>query len=206
MSKKLKFYFVTLLTFSRFPLVVAFFISAIFHSCKPDNAVFFFAFFSLVLSALTDLVDGYYARKFNVVTKFGAHADPLMDKFFYLATMPMLVFVAILNGHLRHGILLLILTFLFLSRDQWVTFLRSIGSMYNVSGAAHWAGKLRTAITFPMICVIYYFEEAPAQIQFLHSYFIYIFEAVALIINMVSLVVYTKKYYPCLKKSADVEF
>ncbi len=123
MSKKMKFYFVTLLTFSRFPLVVAFFIGAVFHAWRPNTIVFALSFASLILSALTDLLDGYYARKFNVVTKFGAHADPLMDKFFYLATLPLLVFVAIHNDHLRHGTLLLVLTFLFLSRDQWVTFL-----------------------------------------------------------------------------------
>ncbi len=205
MSKRIKFYFVTLLTFSRFPLVVCFFISAIVHAWTPDNAVFFFAFASLILSALTDLFDGYYARKFDVVTKFGAHADPLMDKFFYLATMPLLVFVAIHKDHLHHGVVLLILTVLFLSRDQWVTFLRSIGSMYNVSGAAHWAGKLRTAITFPLICVIYFYEAAPDEYQFLHRYFVYLFEAVAFAINFISLAIYTKKYYPYLKKSANVD-
>ncbi|OVE76215.1 hypothetical protein BVX97_02155 [bacterium E08(2017)] len=204
MSRKGKFYFVTLLTFSRLPLVVAFFISAIYHAWKPGNGLFFFTFSLLILSALTDLFDGYFARKFEVVTKFGAHADPLMDKFFYLATLPLLVFVAMRNEHLCHGVILVTLTFLFLSRDQWVTFLRSIGSMYNVSGAANWAGKLRTAITFPLICVIYYFEAAPDKYQFLHRYFVYAFEVFALVINMISLTVYTKKYFPYLKKSAEL--
>lgn len=204
MSKKIQFYFVTLLTFSRFPLVVCFFAAAMVNTVRPATGIFIFAFSMLVLSALTDLFDGYFARKYNVVTKFGAHADPLMDKFYYLATMPLLVFVAVHNGHIRHGMILLVLTFLFLSRDQWVTFLRSIGSIYNISGAASWAGKLRTAVTFPLICVIYFFEAAPERIQFLNRTFVYLFEAVALAINILSLVTYTIKYYPYLKKSAKV--
>ena len=206
MSKRVKFYFVTSLTFSRFPLVVCFLISAIVYALKPPSCgLFIFTFSALVLSALSDLVDGYCARKFDVVTKFGAHADPLMDKFFYLATMPLLVFAAVNNGSIKHGITLLILTFLFLSRDQWVTFLRSIGSMYNVSGAANWAGKLRTAVTFPMICVAYYYEEAPDNIQFLNKWFVYAFEGIALAINIISQIVYTKKYWPYLKQSAEVD-
>ena len=207
MSKKSKLAFVTFLTFVRFPLVLLFFAGAIVYTNPEYRYAWLFAvtFACLVLSAVTDLFDGYFARKFHVVTQFGAHVDPLMDKFFYLASLPLLVFVTAVNGHLVYSTAMLVLTLFFLARDQWVTFLRSIGSIYNVSGKANWSGKLRTALNFPMICVVYYFEEAPRQVQFVPALFAHAFVAVTLVITAISLFVYTKHYWPYLKKAASVD-
>jgi len=202
--RQLHFGFVTFLTFIRFPLVTLFLISAVYNAWKPETWIFFMAWGMLIFAALTDLFDGYFARKLNVETSLGAHADPLMDKFFYLSTMPLLIFVASQNGNTIHSTFLLFLTFFFLARDQWVTFLRSIGSIYNISGKANWSGKLRTCINFPLICAIYHLEESPAKYQFLPPLLVYFFEGVSLVITVVSLYIYTKYYWPQLKKSASL--
>jgi CDP-diacylglycerol--glycerol-3-phosphate 3-phosphatidyltransferase len=202
MNSRSKLWFVMLLTFVRFPLVLLFFTGAVIHSLHPHTWLFWLTFAALIAAAMTDFLDGYYARKFGVVTRLGAHADPLMDKFFYLASLPLLVFVATKDGHLPHGVFLLVLTLLFLARDQWVTFLRSIGSMYNVSGSANWSGKLRTCINFPLICSIYYFEESP--FPFVNAVFLYVFESAALVVNTLSLYVYTARYWPYLRSSTDM--
>jgi len=201
-DRQYQLYLVTLLTFLRFPLVMIFFAGAIVHTWEPRNWLFFASFIALIASAVTDLFDGLLARRFDVQTEFGAHADPLMDKFFYLATFPLLVFVATINGHTSHAVFLLVLTVLFLTRDQWVTFLRAIGSIYNVSGGAHWSGKVRTALNFPLICAIYYFEEAPEMIQLDVWPLLLTFEIIGLIVNMISLYMYTSYYWPYLRKSA----
>lgn len=203
MGTRSKLNLVMVLTFVRFPLVLLFFGLALIY-VKNDNRpwLFVLALGSLILSAVTDIFDGYLARKFQVVTKFGAHADPLMDKLFYLSTLPLLVFVATRNNHLSHAIFLLVMTVFFLARDQWVTFLRSIGSMYAVSGSANWAGKLRTIINFPMICAVYYFEEAPARWEWIPPWLMHSFEGVAFVINFVSLYIYSRQYWPYLEKSA----
>jgi CDP-diacylglycerol--glycerol-3-phosphate 3-phosphatidyltransferase len=205
-SSRIKLAFVTFLTVVRFPLVLLFFAGAIVHAVTPpaERSTWLFALSltALIASAVTDLFDGYFARHFKVETRFGAHADPLMDKFFYLSTFPVLVFVATINQHLPHAIFLLVLTMLFLTRDQWVTFLRSIGSMHNVKGNANWSGKLRTCINFPLICAIYHFEAAPTPLVpplLLHSA-----EVVALIVNLVSVYVYTRHYWPSLRTSVDI--
>lgn len=216
MSKNAKLAFVTFLTVVRLPLVLLFFAGAIVHARTPAPWLFWITFLALVLSALTDLFDGYYARKFKVVTQFGAHVDPLMDKFFYLASMPLLVYVMALHAsatpaaaiHDRathHATAMLILTLVFLARDQWVTFLRSIGAIYQASGKANWSGKLRTALNFPMICVVYYHEEAPAAIQFIPDLFAYAFVLLTLIITILSLFIYTRHYWPYLRKAATVD-
>ena len=43
-----------------------------------------FVFGLIVLGGLTDYFDGYFARKLNLKTKFGAIIDPLIDKIFLL--------------------------------------------------------------------------------------------------------------------------
>jgi len=207
MTKKSKLAFVTFLTFVRFPLVLLFFAGAIVYNSLDTKPLWLFAliFAALVSSALTDLLDGYFARKFKVTTQFGAHVDPLMDKFFYLASLPLLIFLTARNGNITYSTYMLVLTLFFLARDQWVTFLRSIGSLYNVSGKANWSGKLRTALNFPMICVVYYREEAPQNIQFFPPELAYAFVGVTIIITIISLFIYNKQYWPYLCKAASVD-
>ena len=43
-----------------------------------------FAFIVTVISALTDCFDGWYARKNNVTSEFGAMLDTIADKLFIL--------------------------------------------------------------------------------------------------------------------------
>ncbi len=206
MKQKHKLAFVTFLTFVRFPLVLLFFAGAIVHSYRPTTSLFFLTFFCLVFSALTDLFDGYYARKLGVVTTFGAHVDPLMDKFFYLASLPLLVYIMALRGQHHLASAMLLLTLIFLARDQWVTFLRSIGSIYQADGKANWSGKLRTALNFPMICIVYYVEEAPAAYRHLIPRPIaYAFVLLTLGLTIMTLFVYTKQYWPYIRRSAKVE-
>ena len=52
----------------------------------------------LAVSALTDLFDGRLARRWGVVSRIGALADPLMDKLFYVATLPTATFAALWLG------------------------------------------------------------------------------------------------------------
>ncbi len=193
---------VTFLTVARFPLILVFFACAIVYTRVESLWLFVVAFTSLVASAVTDLFDGMLARRFDVETQFGAHADPLMDKFFYLTTLPLLIFIAMDNGDMQQAVILLLMTLMFLTRDQWVTFLRSIGAIYNVSGGAHWAGKLRTAINFPLLGAIYVYEECP--IQFIPQPLLIFAEIVALTVNAISAITYTAFYWPYLKRSAHL--
>jgi CDP-diacylglycerol--glycerol-3-phosphate 3-phosphatidyltransferase len=46
-----------------------------------DNLISRYIVISLILLAsITDILDGYFARKFNIVTEFGKIIDPLADK------------------------------------------------------------------------------------------------------------------------------
>ena len=208
-ARKWKFIFVQSLTLGRLPLVFIFLVVCVLATRPLSSFWFSIAFGAMTLSAVTDLFDGYFARKFQVVTRLGAYADPLTDKMFYLITFPALVYLAGIDGQVFHAQLLLILTILFLFRDQWVSFLRSIGAIYNVDGRANWSGKARTVISFPVICMIFYYLAAPSHWwlqgwggwwKTAYPILIYSLEFISMAINLISIWVYTAYYWPWLKK------
>jgi len=200
-SIKTKRLFVNALTFGRVPFVFLFMVLAIVHSYHDQHGwLAIAATASLVVAALTDLYDGMLARKWNVVSKFGALADPLMDKVFYLVVFPTLLW---LLGRMPdeniHALVMLVFTVLYILRDQWVSFLRSIGAMYNADCRANWMGKFRTAASFPSACAIYVY--AALQPRFLPQWLIFAVECGLIIVNVWSIIVYTKQYLPYLRES-----
>ena len=62
-----------ILTMSRFILI-----PFIVYFINVEN--YLLAFIFLTISALTDILDGFIARKFNLITNFGKLIDPLADK------------------------------------------------------------------------------------------------------------------------------
>ena len=200
-NRKLQFFFGQSLTLARVVLILIFLAISRLAS-RPMGALWFLlAFGAMILSAVTDLFDGYFARKFDVVTRLGAYADPLTDKIFYLTTFPTLVYLAAVQGQDVHARLLLALAILFLLRDQWVSFLRSVGAIYKVDAKANWSGKARTVISFPVICGVYFYLQAPKEwwLQ-LPGWLVYTAEIVSVLINLISIWVYTAYYWPWLKR------
>jgi CDP-diacylglycerol--glycerol-3-phosphate 3-phosphatidyltransferase len=214
--RRLNYFLVQALTLGRVPLILVFLVVTLLVDTRSSVPWFTVAFGAMVLSALTDCFDGYLARKLKVETRLGAFMDPLTDKIYYLVTFPTLVFLACspreMEGTLGdpgaafHPKLLLVLTVLFLLRDQWVSFLRAIGSEHNIDVKANWSGKARTLIAFPVICAVYYYLQAPmdsiysAIPLYRWPHLIYGIEGLCLVINLISLWVYTARFWPALKK------
>lgn len=90
-----------------------------------------------IIASLTDFLDGYIARKYNLVSDFGKFLDPLADKL--LVTAALCVLVA------RSGISVWIL-FIITVREFIVTGLRLIAASKGVVIAASKWGKLKTMI------------------------------------------------------------
>jgi CDP-diacylglycerol--glycerol-3-phosphate 3-phosphatidyltransferase len=199
-SLRLKFYFVQALTLVRVPLIFLFLAVSVFCSHPLVESWFVVAFTAMILSALTDLFDGYFARKFQVTSQLGSYADPMTDKVFYLTTFPTLVYLADRVGQHTHARVLLVLAILFLLRDQWVSFLRSLGALHYLCAKANWSGKARTLISFPTICVIYYYLQAPGYwpVRMPES-LVYGLEGLSVVINLISIGVYTSRFWPALR-------
>ena len=96
-----------------------------------------------VLGSVSDFVDGYVARKYNMITVFGKFMDPLADKMLVITAM--LMFVA--QGRMPAWVLALVIT-----REFAVSGLRLIAVEGGRVIAAGKSGKIKTAST--MICNI----------------------------------------------------
>lgn len=88
-------------------------------------------------ASITDLLDGWLARKWNLISVFGKFMDPLADK---LLVMAMLIYMAVMGRVPTWVVVVLI------GREISVTGLRSIASSEGVVIAAGETGKWKTAI------------------------------------------------------------
>jgi phosphatidylglycerophosphate synthase len=198
--------FVNALTFARVPFIAAWLAFAVAQAFAGGFWLGFWACVSMLLSGLTDLWDGQLARKWGVVSTLGKMADPLMDKFFYIVAFPALVWLAARQvGGEGHALALLAFTILYLLRDTWVTFLRSVGALYGADVGAMWIGKVRTALSFPAAGWVYlYFAFHDLAPQVWHApwrWSCYLVELSLGILTVVSLWTYTRAYWPYFRKS-----
>lgn len=90
-----------------------------------------------VLAAVTDLLDGYYARKFGVITGFGKFMDPLADKI--LVSSALISFVAL--GYASPLPVLIIV-----GREFSITGLRLLAAYKGVIIPPSWSAKLKTVL------------------------------------------------------------
>lgn len=98
-----------------------------------------------VITALTDMLDGKIARKYNLVTDFGKFIDPLADKFMVLSAMTTLVVLMALRGDTTETVVFLCVTLLILFRELAVTSLRLVvAGKSGIVVAASIFGKLKT--------------------------------------------------------------
>ena len=95
-----------------------------------------------IIAAITDAIDGHYARKHHMITTFGKFADPIADKL--LTTTMFLLF-------LSRGIIPVILM---IARDTVVDGARMIASSNGKVVAAGMMGKLKTVLQMVTVALI----------------------------------------------------
>ena len=95
-----------------------------------------------MLAGLTDLLDGYLARRYHCVSDFGALMDPLADKIFVTGTMLMAVEYLIIPAWIAIAVLF---------REFMVTGLRTLAAKKQVVISADRWGKLKTALQMTML-------------------------------------------------------
>ncbi|MGI5841733.1 MAG: CDP-diacylglycerol--glycerol-3-phosphate 3-phosphatidyltransferase [Christensenellales bacterium] len=106
----------------------------------------------LILAEFTDFLDGYIARKYNLVTDLGKLLDPVADKSFSLAALLLISMDFIVPA--PFGVIVLVI---YLLRDFIVSALRQIAASKNSLIAADIFGKIKSFvldISLPILFVV----------------------------------------------------
>ena len=112
---------------------------------SPDSSdliLRYIAFGLAVLAGITDLADGYLARKWNQVTDFGALMDPLADKVFVTVSMFFMVAFQLLPAWVAAMVI---------CREFMVTGLRMLATKHGKVISADKFGKLKTLLQMLML-------------------------------------------------------
>ena len=162
------------LTIIRF-LLIPFIVACIF------NGNFIAAFIIFTISGITDIADGFIARKFNLVSNFGKLMDPLADKLLVCSAL-----IALFDlGKLAGWIVIVII-----AREFIISGFRLVASDNGVVIAASYWGKFKT--TFQMIMIILLVLDLPFKyMNIINMAVVYI----ALALTVISLIDYIAKNY-----------
>jgi len=116
----------------------------------PGRLGSFLAALFFGLAAITDLLDGFYARRHKKVTPLGKFLDPLADKLLVSVTMIMLITL----GRIPAWVVILII-----SREMAITGLRGIAVIEGKVIEASSLGKYKTVFqSVALICLSLHYQ------------------------------------------------
>lgn len=97
----------------------------------------FFCVMGFILASISDYYDGYYARKWNVVSNMGKFMDPVADKILVTSVLTVLTYQQKVDPWMA------IIVF---ARDNYISGLRSVAASDQTVIAAGQSGKLKTTV------------------------------------------------------------
>ena len=145
--------------------------------------------FVFILAAITDWLDGYFARKLNMSSAFGRFLDPVADKLMVAAALIVLV-------QWHPNIVMAISAIVIISREIAVSALREwmaeLGNRTSV--AVSYVGKLKTTFQMIAITVLLLNWQSLEMIG-------YVLMVAAVILTLWSMMIYLRAAWPYLKQS-----
>ena len=120
------------LTVLRF-ILVPFFLAAAYY--EKQQSVMIISTIIFAVASFTDFLDGYLARKHNLVTDFGKFMDPLADKVLVAAALLFLIQA----GRAEAWLVIIIIT-----REYAISIIRAIAATNGKVIAASGGGKIKT--------------------------------------------------------------
>lgn len=133
----------TILRIIMVPFVMVFMLIDITNGKYIAEAIFIFA-------SITDWLDGFIARKLNMITNFGKIMDPLADKLLVMAAMLCLV---------EKGICPSWCAILIIAREFLVTGLRVVAAAEGKVVAANIWGKVKTVVQLIVMTAAIFFVD-----------------------------------------------
>jgi len=149
---------------------------------------YFWTTIIFIISGITDIVDGFIARKFDMISDFGKAFDPVADKLTQIAMMFCLV--------TRFKLLLIPLVILIVKEA-----LAAIMNMITLEKAgfvvaAKWHGKLNTVLIYSMMFIHIVWFNIPSTVS-------NILIIVCIVMMLVSSFLYTKSDVKAIKKEKE---
>ena len=132
-----------------------------------------------VLASFTDFLDGFIARKYNMISNFGKFMDPLADKLLVCSALIGLMSLQKLN---------IWFVLIIIARDFIISGFRLVAAERGVVIAAGMSGKIKTALQMILIG----FLIPTIHIPF-YSIFLLVLEIIVLILTIFSLFEYIIK-------------
>ena len=146
------------------------------------------AAFIFCLAGLTDMLDGYLARKLNQQTRFGAFLDPVADKIMVAVSLVMIA------DHYA-TIWITIPAMIMICREIIISALREwmaeLGQRASV--AVSWVGKFKTSAQ--MLALFLLIWQHSLWMEWAGFFFLY----TATVLTLWSMFVYLKAAWPALK-------
>ncbi len=135
-----------------------------------------FATVIFIIASITDWLDGYIARKYNLVTDLGKFLDPIADKLLVLSAL--IIFVS-------QGIVPVWIVYVMIARELIIGGFRSIAASKGIVIAAIMSGKVKTVLQ--MIAIIV------TLIEFKYYDILFIIAAVASVVSLIEYIYKNRK-------------
>ncbi|MCI5501577.1 MAG: CDP-diacylglycerol--glycerol-3-phosphate 3-phosphatidyltransferase [Lachnospiraceae bacterium] len=143
-----------------------------------------------IVASLSDTLDGYIARKYNLISNFGKFMDPLADKL--LVSSALICFISNPDSKMPvWGVIVII------SREFIISGFRLVASDAGVVLAASWWGKIKTIVQ--MLMSILLIADFGGEVMNIIE-LVFIYAAIAL--TVISLVDYLVKNWHVMDDGA----
>ena len=168
------FNFANFLSLSRIFLAIPFIFILEEHSMVHTNESAFKVFVLIFLIILSDVLDGYSARKMNTVSNFGKLLDPIADKICLIIVMTFLVF--------NQGLPFLLFFILLSIRDVYIIIIGLyLIHVQNTVFQANKSGKYFMAVTSLMMTFFIFQQTYGIPINL--CWFFYIVSLILMVIS-----------------------
>lgn len=160
-----------------------------FESAHLAAAVIF------TLACITDWLDGYFARKLQLISPFGAFLDPVADKLIVASTLLLLVGTKDINYIVLPAIVIVGREIVISALREWMA---EVGSRASV--AVGYIGKIKTAMQMIALILLIAFHPSSSFWGVIGVILLYL----AAILTIWSMVVYLMIAWPELIKKNEI--
>ena len=163
------------ITLSRLLLAIVFFYFLSYRYFNVALAVFFVA-------VVTDWLDGYYARKWNLSTDLGRIVDPFVDKVIICGAF--IIFVHIAKDVISPWMVIIIV-----AREFFVSTIRGFSESKGVKFASNIWGKAKMFVQSTTICTMIAYFAHFKGVSWM-GYMVYAFIWITIIVTVISGIIY----------------